>query len=66
MSNNSELPSALSTSPNRISFFGPPPLLEGEDPEAYNQLLAGITGCVTPSDFLEEMWTSEVVRHTWK
>jgi hypothetical protein len=49
----------------RISFFGPPPLLAGEDPETYNQLLAGVTDCVAPSDFLEEIWVNDIVGLTW-
>jgi hypothetical protein len=46
--------------------LGPPPLLEGEDPDAYDRLLAGIRGCVTASDFIEEIWINEIVRHTWE
>jgi len=50
---------------NRISFFGPPPLLIGEDHEAYNQLLASVIDCVAPADCLEEIWTNDIVQQTW-
>jgi hypothetical protein len=58
--------SASKARPKRISFFGPPPLLKGEDPKAYNQLLTGVTDCVAPSDFLEEIWINDIVGQTWE
>jgi len=51
--------------PNRISFFGPPSLLKGENPKAYNQLLASVTECVALTDCLEEIWTDDIVQQTW-
>ena len=48
------------------SLFGPPPLLEGEDPSAYDELLARISGAVKPADVLEEIWVSDVVNLTWE
>jgi hypothetical protein len=51
--------------PNRISFFDPPLLLNGEDPESYIELLAGVKGSVAPADFLEEIWTNGAVQETW-
>jgi hypothetical protein len=51
--------------PTLYGLFGPPPLLEGEDPSAYNELLARISARVKPADILEEIWGYEVVNHTW-
>jgi hypothetical protein len=48
------------------ALFGPPPLLEGEDPEAYNQLLARVTATVKPRDILEEIWVADIVHLTWE
>ena len=55
----------MTTDKKVVSFFGPPPLLKGEDPEIYNQLLEGVKASVAPADFLEEMWTNDVVHETW-
>ena len=50
--------------PKRVSLFDQPPLLRGEDPESYIELLAGVKGSVAPADFLEEIWTNGVVHET--
>jgi hypothetical protein len=50
---------------DRIAF-GPPPLLEGEDSKAYDELLAGVSGGVHPADLFEEIWVREIVDHTWE
>ena len=47
------------------ALVGPPPLLEGEDAAAYNELLARITAAVKPADILEEIWVSDVVNLSW-
>jgi hypothetical protein len=52
--------------PKLNSFFGAPPLLKGENPKSYNQLLAGVTADVAPSDSLERIWTNDVVQQTWE
>ena len=39
-----------------LAFFAPPPLIEGEDTGAYDDLLARISGAIKPSDILEEIW----------
>jgi hypothetical protein len=48
------------------SLFGPPPLLEGEDPSAYNGLLVRISGAVKPADVFEEIWVWDIVNLTWE
>jgi hypothetical protein len=52
--------------PTRVVFFGPPPLLEGEDAAAYDALLAEVSGAVNPSDIIEEIWARDVVDITWE
>jgi hypothetical protein len=56
----------MATGKKVVSSFGPPPLLKGEDLESYAQLLAGVKASVDPADFLEEMWTNDVVQETWE
>jgi hypothetical protein len=54
--------------PNRneqISLFGPPPLFEGEDAKAYDELLMRISSAVKPVDILEEIWVRDLVDLTW-
>jgi hypothetical protein len=46
--------------------LGPPPLIDGEDGVAYNQLYGGITAAVKPKDFLEEIWVRDVVDLSWE
>jgi len=60
MSSANPKPSTTPTSPpqraGRLALFGPPPLLEGEDTAAYDELLVQISGAVKPADILEEIW----------
>lgn len=50
----------------RLALFGPPPLLEGEDTAAYDELLVRISGAVKPADILEEIWVRDVVDLVWE
>jgi hypothetical protein len=62
-------PSASSndnTSGLQAALFGPPPLLEGEDPEAYNRLLHQVTAAVKPRDIFEKIWVADIVHLTWE
>jgi len=47
-------------------FFGPPPLIAGEDPAQYERIRAQISAAVQPLDFLEEIWVNDVVNHVWE
>src|SRR5215831_17869414 len=49
----------------RLALFGPPPLLEGEDAAAYDDLLVRISGAVKPTDIFEEIWIREIVDLVW-
>jgi hypothetical protein len=48
-----------------MAWLAPPPLIEGEDAAAYDDLLARISGALKPSDILEEIWVRDVVDLIW-
>ena len=50
----------------RYPFFGPPPLLKGEDPAAYDQFLAKATAAIKPADFIEEIFVRDFVDIDWE
>ena len=54
------------TTPSRLSLFGPPPLLAGEDSIAYDDLLAQVSGAVKPADIIEEIFVHDIVDLTWE
>ncbi len=47
-------------------FFGPPPLIAGEDRAQYEALRDRISAAVGPLDFLEEIWVNDLVNHVWE
>jgi hypothetical protein len=61
-----ERAASSSSKASRLRLFGPPPLLEGEDAAAYNELLARVSGAVKPSDVIEEIWVRDIVDLTWE
>jgi hypothetical protein len=50
----------------RLSLFGPPQVLEGEDVAAYDELLARIRATVGPVDIIDEMFIADVVTLEWE
>jgi hypothetical protein len=52
--------------PQRLALFDPPPLLEGEDPDAYDELLQRFYAAVKPVDSIEEMFVAEIVFLEWE
>jgi hypothetical protein len=46
--------------------FGPPPLIEGEDAAAYDQLLARMWAAVKPVDIIDEIFIADVVPLEWE
>ena len=62
-------PKSKSQSPpkafRRPHLFGPPPILEGEDTSAYNEILDRVFGAVGPTDFVEEIWVRDLADVTW-
>jgi hypothetical protein len=53
--------------PERLedAVFGPPPLIEGEDPRAYHKLRTRIATFIRPADILENILARTVVDSTW-
>jgi len=50
----------------RLALFGPPPLIEGEDGAAYDQLLVRICSAVKPIDIIDEIFIADVVPSEWE
>jgi hypothetical protein len=50
----------------RWTLFGGPPLLDGEDAAAYDELLARICGAVRPLNIIDEMFIWDVVSLEWE
>ena len=55
-----------SVAPTSLALFGPPPLLEGENAAAYDELLARVSGAMNPTDIFEEIWVRDVVDLAWE
>ena len=66
-SKNAIPPAALpSPSTTDLSFLGAPPLIPGEAASDYEQLLTAVINVMKPVDFLETMWTRDVVDLQWE
>src|SRR5215475_4326697 len=50
----------------RLARLGPPPLFEGEDAAAYDELSARIAGAMEPADIFEEIWVGDIVDCDWQ
>lgn len=55
-----------SVAPTSLALFGPPPLLEGENAAAYDELLARVSGAMKPTDIFEQIWVRDVVDLAWE
>ena len=55
-----------STAVSRSSIFGPPPVLEGEDAAAYDELLGHICAAVRPIDVIERIFVNDIVCFQWE
>jgi hypothetical protein len=49
----------------RANLFGPPPILPGEDPKAYDEMLNRIIGAIAPRDFVEQVWVHDLTNAAW-
>src|SRR5215471_3722493 len=49
----------------RLAWLGPPPLFEGEDAAAYDELSARIAGAMNPVDIFDEIWAGDIVDCDW-
>ena len=47
-------------------LFGPPPIFEGEDAGAYNEIVDRVFNAVGPTDFVEEIWVRDLADVTWE
>ena len=54
------------TTSARLAPFGPPPLITGEDADAYEEIRARVFSEVAPNDIIEEMLLLDVVDLTWE
>src|SRR3954447_10584571 len=54
------IPSEIAT------LFEKPPLLPGEDPDAYDRLLTGVGVAVAPKDVIEWLWVKDIVDLLWE
>jgi hypothetical protein len=50
----------------RPHLCGAPPILEGEDSKAYDEILDRVFGAIGPTDFIEEIWVRDLVDVTWE
>ena len=66
-SNKAKPPAALpSPSVTDVAFLGAPPLIPGEAARDYQQLLTAVIKVMKPVDFLESIWTRDVVDLQWE
>ena len=58
---------AVSSGPSMmdLSFLGAPPLIPGEAARDYKQLLTAVTNELKPVDFMETIWTRDIVDLQW-
>jgi hypothetical protein len=53
-------------SARRLALFGPPLLIEGEDPDTYDRLLARICAAAKPGDIIDEIYISDAMSSEWE
>jgi hypothetical protein len=66
--NKSKTKMAVPNSPGRakqLELFGSPRLLEGEDADAYDELVARIFAAVKPVDIIDEIFIADVASLQW-
>ena len=54
------------TRAQRFAFFGPPPLLEGEDAALYDELVGRMCAAVKPVDIIDELFVADLVSLAWE
>jgi hypothetical protein len=57
---------STSNAVSRHSLFGPPPILEGEDAAAYDELFGRVCAAVKPADVIDEIFVADVVALEWE
>ena len=48
-----------------LSFLGAPPLIPGEFAGDYEKLVSAVTNTMKPADFMETIWTRDIVDLQW-
>jgi hypothetical protein len=61
---NSVFPSLVPTEVRAL--FGDPPLLRGEEPSLYNNLMDQFSKLVEPKDMIEWWWVKDMTDHSWE
>jgi hypothetical protein len=59
-------PNSMTSAAARVTLFGEPPLLAGEDAAAYDEFLARIRAVVNPVDVIDEMFIADVASLEWE
>jgi hypothetical protein len=49
-----------------LLMFGEPPIMAGEDRDAYSEILVRFAEFVKPADTAEWFWIKDVVDHSWE
>jgi hypothetical protein len=50
----------------KVAFFGPPPLLAGENAADYDEFLEQVVTAVKPTGALERIWVRDFAYHDWE
>jgi len=66
LSSSPSLPLSPVLPPELASLLGPPPLVRGEDGQAYEALFARIAVALKPRDIIEWLWARDVVDAAWE
>jgi hypothetical protein len=56
---------SVALSAGRFALFGEPQLLDGEDADAYHELLARVRVAVKPADIIDDMFVADVAALEW-
>ena len=48
------------------NLFGPPPILEGEDAAAYDELYGRVCAAIKPVDIIDEMLVADAMALEWE
>ena len=56
---------SISKAVDQHRLFGAPPILEGEDAGAYDELFGRMCAAIKPVDVIDEMFMADVVALEW-
>ena len=58
-------PSPVRRPSDSLCWGGPPPLLDGEDSAAYDELLDRMCAAIKPADVIYDMYVVDVINSEW-